>query len=146
MHRTVRLRQGLACAAVWVGVLPLCGCVRRTMTITTEPQGALVYLNDQEVGRSNVTVDFTWYGDYDVVLRKEGCKTLATHWKLDAPWHQHAPFDFFTEILWPGKIVDARAQHFVLEPEELPTAPDLQSRAFEMRTQTLGLDRAENEP
>jgi len=117
------------------------GCVRRSMTITTEPQGALVYLNDEEVGRSDVTVDFLWYGDYDVVLRKEGYQTLATHWKIDAPWYQLAPLDFFAEILWPGHILDAHTNHFVLEPEQLPTVPELQERAFETRARALGIDQ-----
>lgn len=125
---------------VAVGAAALCSCVRRTMTITTEPKGAIVSLNDHEVGRSDVSVDFTWYGDYDVTLRKEGYKTLHTHWAVDSPWYQYAPFDFFAEILWPGRIVDARTQHFVLEPQEETSPNDLQTRAFELRNSALGIE------
>ncbi len=42
------------------------GCVERTVTITSEPDNALVYLNDEEIGRTPVTVSFTFYGVYDV--------------------------------------------------------------------------------
>jgi hypothetical protein len=37
------------------------GCVERWLTINTEPQGALVTLNDEEIGVSPVTVSFEWY-------------------------------------------------------------------------------------
>ncbi|HNQ23637.1 MAG TPA: PEGA domain-containing protein [Phycisphaerae bacterium] len=116
-------------------VLP--GCVRRTLTITTEPPQALIYLNDQEVGRTKLTTHFLWYGDYDVVIRKEGYQTLHTSLKLDPPWYQLIPVDFFTEVLWPGEIVDARAAHFVLEPWEPPTHEELIERGEQARRDAL---------
>lgn len=114
------------------------GCVRRTMKITTEPPNALVFLNDHEVGRSEVSVDFLWYGDYDVVVRKEGYETLKTHWDVKAPWYQQIPFDFFAEVLWPGNIHDVREKHFVLEAQTLPTPEELTERATELRTEASG--------
>lgn len=122
-----------------MGLLCFGACVRRTMTITTEPKGAIVYLNDREIGRSDVTIDFTWYGDYEITLRKEGYQTLNTHWDVRAPWYQIPPLDFFAEILWPGKIVDARSNHFVLEPLLEPSPHELQTRAFDLRNQALGV-------
>ena len=123
-----------------VGVTVLCGpvgCVRRTMKITTEPPSALVYLNDQEIGRSEVNIDFLWYGDYDVVIRKEGYETLKTNWVVKRPWYQYIPLDFFFEVLWPGKIVDARHQHFELSPQQLPTPEELTKRAVETREEAI---------
>lgn len=114
------------------------GCVRRTMKITTEPSNALVYLNDQEVGRSELSVDFLWYGDYDVIIRKEGFETLQTHWEVKAPWYQLIPFDFFAEVFWPGNIHDVQTRHFVMEPRTLPTSEELTERAAELRTETSG--------
>ena len=109
------------------------GCVRRTLTITTDPPQALVYLNDQEVGRSTVTRDFLWYGDYDVIVRKEGFETLSTHWQVQAPWYQVTPFDFFAEVLWPAQLHDQHEAHFVLEPRQLPEPADLIDRAEALR-------------
>ncbi|MEZ6082644.1 MAG: hypothetical protein R3E58_01500 [Phycisphaerae bacterium] len=45
----MRLRTAaiLACGIV---ALINTGCVRRTLTINTEPQGALIWLNDEEIG------------------------------------------------------------------------------------------------
>jgi hypothetical protein len=64
----------------------LTGCVERKLTINTEPQGALVILNDEEIGTSPVTVSFEWYGDYWVRISKEGYESLNTHRPLKGPW------------------------------------------------------------
>ena len=103
----------------------LSGCVERQLTINTEPQGAVVVLNDEEIGTSPVTVSFNWYGDYNVALRKEGYETLKTHRKLIGPWYDKFPFDFFAQLLTPRRIVDTYewtfelAQHQEMEREEL---------------------------
>lgn len=117
------------------------GCVRRTITITTEPPNALVSLNNQEIGRSTVTTDFLWYGDYDVVIRKEGYTTLKTHWLIKPPWYQLIPIDFFAEILWPGWFHDRRTNHFELTPRELPSSDELIMRADQARAKAFDLRR-----
>ena len=113
------------------------GCVRRTITITTEPPNARVFLNDQEVGRSAVSTDFLWYGDYDVTIRKEGYETLQTNWTLKPPWYEYIPLDFFAEVLWPGQLHDVRSRHFVLETGKTPTQEEVISRAVETRDRAL---------
>lgn len=119
--------------AVVIGASLSGGCVRRTMIITTDPPQALVYLNDEEIGRSEVSTDFLWYGDYDVIVRKEGYKTLKTHWKIDPPWYQVIPFDFFAEVLWPGHLHDTHTRQFKLDPEVRPTSEELIARALAAR-------------
>lgn len=85
--------------------LPLTGCVKRTLLIESDPPGALVYLNDQEVGRTPVIVPFTWYGTYDVRLEKEGYRTLHTEQELEQPWWEHPGPDLFAEAI-PDKRVE----------------------------------------
>ena len=113
------------------------GCVRRTLVITTEPPNALVFLNDQEIGRSKVSTDFLWYGDYDVVIRKSGYQTLKTHWKIKPPWYQFVLIDFFSEVLWPAHIHDMHTRDFVLDPQELPTSEEIIERAVDVREEAL---------
>lgn len=121
-----------------VGLLMISSaCVRRTIQITTEPPHALVFLNDQEVGRSEVATDFLWYGDYAVTIRKEGYETLQTHWDIKPPWYQVVPVDFIAEVLWPGQLHDVHTNHFVLRPEQVPTTEELISRAEETRNRAL---------
>lgn len=111
----------------------LAGCVRRTLTISTQPPNALVFLNGQEIGRSTLSRDFLWYGDYDVIIRKEGYQTLKTHWNIEPPWYQVIPLDFFSEVLWPGYLHDQHARHFELNPAVLPSKEELLSRAEQAR-------------
>jgi hypothetical protein len=109
------------------------GCVRRTLTIETAPSGALVYLNDEEVGRSPVTTDFMWYGDYDVILRREGYETIRTHERIDAPWYQIPIIDFFVEVLYPVEVHDQRYLSYTLEPERMPSRAEVLERAEDLR-------------
>ena len=110
---------------VGLAMIVLAGCVERKLTINTEPPGARVVLNDQEIGTSPVTVSFNWYGDYWVRISKDGYEMLDTHRKLKAPLHDYPPFDFFAQILYPGRIVDAYEWTFALAPKEYPTREEL---------------------
>ena len=79
--------------------LLLPGCVNRTLHVRSDPPGALVYLNDREVGRTPFDREFTWYGDYDVAAQLDGYEPAVTHQELTAPWWQFVPFDLFTDFL-----------------------------------------------
>lgn len=87
------------------------GCVQRTITITSEPSEALVYLNDEEVGRTPVTVPFTFYGTYDVRLEREGCTSLWTTKRAKAPWWEAPGPDLIAEAI-PGMKAE---QHWHFE-------------------------------
>ena len=101
-----------------VSLLPSGGCVQRIISVQSNPTGAVVYLNDQEVGRTPVQREFTWYGDYDVVLRKEGYETLKTHAPVPAPWWQFIPLDLFTEALPLTDTHSFRFDMHLLQPED----------------------------
>jgi len=118
-----------------VAALMLGGCIEREMTITSEPEGSLVFVSDVEVGRTPLTMPFTWYGDYDVILRHEGCETLKTHAHVNAPWYGLPPADFFASIA-PWTIHDRRYLHFTMEEARIPTDEQLleNAEAFRQRT------------
>lgn len=131
-----RLRWRSSFPWLLLSLLPLAGCVERTAKIQTQPPGALVIINDEEVGVSPVRFSFVWYGDYDIMLRKTGYQTLKTHYKLDAPWYQYPPFDLIAETLLPVTIRDDRELPvFALEPEEGPATTDIVQRAADTRDQ-----------
>lgn len=115
--------------------LLLAGCVERRLTINTEPQGALVMLNDEEIGVSPVTTSFEWYGDYWVRINKEGYETLDTHRKLKAPWYDYFPFDFFAQIIYPGRIINSYEWTFKLAPQKQPTTEELLQDAEKLKEQ-----------
>ena len=110
MKRTALLLVGFSC------LLPI-GCVQRTISITSEPKGALVYLNDVEVGRTPVTVPFTFYGVYDVRMEAEGYQPLWTKQKAKAPWWETPGVDLLAEAVPKGKA--ELNWHFTMN-EQLP--------------------------
>ena len=89
------------------------GCVERRLLITSEPSGALVHLNDQEVGRTPLEVPFTWYGTYDVRLQRPGYVTLQTQREAEMPWWETPGPDLFAEAV-PNKRVEI-AWHLEME-------------------------------
>jgi len=115
-------------------IILLTGCVERQLTINTEPQGALVLLNDEEIGESPVTVSFEWYGDYNVRISKEGYETLKTHRKLKAPWYDEFPFDFLA-MLNPKRTVDSYEWSFTLEERKQIDREQLIQNAEELKKQ-----------
>jgi hypothetical protein len=127
------LSPGPALALLAAGAVLATGCVRRTITISTEPPGAMVWLNDREVGRSPVDVDFDFYGTYDVRLEREGYEPQMTSGDARAPWWDNAgldlvaavlPFDFHSRVQW----------HYALEPiDNDPEALTQRARSLRSR-------------
>ncbi len=115
-----------------IGAVIFGGCVERQLTINTQPQGAIVVLNDEEIGESPVTVSFNWYGDYCVRISKQGYETLNTHRKLKGPWYDKFPFDFFA-MLNPERTVDSYEWTFELAPKEQPSREELIRDAEELK-------------
>ncbi len=114
MKRTALLLLTVLCL---LGV----GCVQRTISITSEPAGALVYLNDNEVGRTPVTVPFVFYGVYDVRLEAEGYQPLWTTQKAKAPWWETPGIDLVAEAVPRNKA--ELSWHFTMD--EQPLAEDV---------------------
>ncbi len=129
------MRSGIILAML-LAATGLGGCLERDLTVTSEPPGAIVILNSVEVGRTPVTVPFTWYGDYDVMLRLEGYKTLVTHANVNAPIQEYPPFDLFAEMT-PTTISDHRFLHYKLQPYVPPTEDELKARADQLRQDNL---------
>ena len=115
--------------AAWAGA----GCARQSLTITSDPPGALVTLNDEEFGRTPVTRPFTWYGTYDVQVRKPGYEALDTDGVLVAPWWNWVPMDLVAMLL---PLHDRQHLHYDLTPASTRPADDaaLLDRAAKART------------
>jgi len=116
-------------------VLPLAagGCVHRTLEVESNPPGALVYLNGEEVGRTPMRKEFLWYGTYDVQLRKEGYETLSAEEKVWAPWWQWPPFDLVAEAF---PLEDNHVARFTMKPvtAEITDPQQVLGRAVQMRS------------
>jgi hypothetical protein len=97
------------------------GCVDRMMTITSDPDGAIIYLNDQEIGRTPFTHDFEQYGNYELEVRKEGYQTVKRTQAIEEPWWQLVPLDLATALL-PFRFTDTRAYHYTMVPASTQAA------------------------
>jgi len=113
------------------------GCVERLITISTEPAGAMVWLNDEEAGATPVTVPFTWYGQYEVIVRKKGFQTLKTSRRTPVPFYQWPGIDFFSEVLLPMRLTDRHKWHFPLEPSRIADRDALIRRADILRSEAI---------
>ncbi|MCH2145418.1 MAG: PEGA domain-containing protein [Phycisphaerales bacterium] len=107
-------RRTITCGLLLLGGLPLAtGCVRRTIEITSTPTEALVWVNAREMGRTPVSFEFTYEGQYDIRLQHDGYQPLVTSASTDPPiWDLPGP-DFVAEIL-PFEIDRTVQWHFDL--------------------------------
>lgn len=109
------------------------GCeVDRTITVQTNPPGALVYLNDIEIGRTPVTRSFKWYGTYDVEVRKVGYVPIKTTAKVWAPWWGWPPIDFATCFV--PNVKDHRSLSYALQ---LPSAQTIDPEVLVKRGERM---------
>ncbi len=124
-----------------------CNNVDRRLVVESDPPGALVWLNDQEVGRTPLEREFVWYGTYDVQLRKEGYVVLDEKTRVWAPWWQIPPLDLIAE-LFPGHLQDRKRLSYSLEPAEPVDTGEFIARAVEMRgrLESSEVQPAEDDP
>ncbi|MGD0382505.1 MAG: PEGA domain-containing protein [Thermoguttaceae bacterium] len=139
-----RTLTSFARRAIWAGVLlavvlltTQSGCVERRMTIRTNPPGALVYVDDYEIGATPVSTDFTYYGTRKIRIVKDGYETLTVMQPFPAPWYQYPPADFITENFVPGKIRDQRILDYQLKPQMIVPTDQLLYRAESLRHNNL---------
>ena len=117
-------------------VLILTSCVERTITVRTDPRGALVTVNEVEQGRSPVTFPFTWYGRYRVRVEKDEYETLETQRLASAPIYQWPVLDFISEVLLPFEFHDHHDWQFTLAARPPVDKEALIDRAKDFRAQT----------
>lgn len=133
MNKNRTCLKWTGCLFLLSAILLTVGCVERRLTIHTEPPDAVVWLNDEEIGTTPVTVGFNWYGDYKVRIEKNGYQILDTHRDLPRPAEDYFPLDFFAEVLWPGTIRRDTAWTFTLHPAENPSARQLIEQADQFK-------------
>ncbi|MCX7404666.1 MAG: PEGA domain-containing protein [Planctomycetia bacterium] len=123
-----------AVAAVCVGLfLTASGCVQRRMTIRSNPPGALVYVDDYQIGTTPVSTDFVYYGTRKIRLVKDGFETLTVRQPFPMPWYEIFPLDFLTENFWPGEIRDERVVDLAMMPTVSTPAEQVVARAEQAR-------------
>jgi hypothetical protein len=109
------------------------GCVQRRMTIRSNPPGALVYVDDYQIGTTPVSTDFVYYGTRKIRLVKDGYETLTVRQPFPIPWYEIFPLDFVSENLWPGEIRDERVVDLAMMPAAATPPEEVVARAEQSR-------------
>lgn len=119
--------------ALTLASLPATGCVKRTLTISTDPPGATVIVDGETVGVTPLEMPFTFYGTREILLEKEGYSSFRAKHTERSPVWELFPFDFLPEVVIPFTIHDAREVQFTLTPLSEPLPEALLERAEAMR-------------
>jgi len=93
------------------------GCVERRVTVTSEPSGALVWLNDEAIGVTPCEAGFKYYGKYDVRLALDGYEPVHEGRVMKAPLYEYPVVDLAATVV-PLKFESLNEWHFVLEASE----------------------------
>lgn len=115
----------------------LSGCVFRRMTIRSDPPGALVFLDGEELGYTPVATDFTYYGTREIMLVKDGYETLTTLQTVPPPWYQVVPLDFVSDNFLPFKVTNRHEFTYRLQHKQMPKTEQLLDRANSLRSEAL---------
>lgn len=110
------------------------GCVRRTIEVTSSPPGAMVWLNDEQLGRTPVQTDFKFYGTYDVRLSLDGYEPLTTSAEAVTPFYEYPGPDLLVAAL---PLHNRIAWHFDLKPTQESTDKAGAERAIVERARAL---------
>ncbi len=125
----------ISLAICCLSVCCLMGCVRRRMTVRTNPPGALVSVDNQVIGTSPAASSFTYYGTREFRIDADGYRTETIRRKFNPPWYQWPVVDFFAETLWPGELRDERILDVTLVPKTTVPTEEIVSRADALRGQ-----------
>lgn len=107
------------------------------MTIRSDPPGALVVLDGEEIGYTPVSVDFTYYGTREITLVKDGYESLTVMQKVRTPWYEVFPLEFVTDNLIPMKMNDRREFAYQMRPQVIVPTKELIERASGLRNEAL---------
>ncbi|MBO7725002.1 MAG: PEGA domain-containing protein [Thermoguttaceae bacterium] len=110
-----------------------CNGVRRRLTIRTDPPGATVWINDQEIGRTPISHNVTYSGTYKIRLAMEGKKTKTVMYAVKTPWYLWPGVDFISENLVPGELRDQQICEERMEPDLVAAPEELFENAAQMR-------------
>ncbi len=131
------LRRKATFVLIVLMLLPAGGCVRRRLNVRSNPPGALVYVDNQQIGTTPCSVDFTYYGTREIRLIKPGYETLTVNQPIPTPWYQIPPLDFISENLTPVKIRDNRTVAFDMSPQIIVPTDVIVDRASQLRQEAL---------
>lgn len=105
------------------------------MIVRSDPAGARVILDGQEVGYTPVPVPFTYYGTRQLTLVKPGFETRTELVTIPPPWYQIFPLDFASDNFLMFHKADRHDIYWQLNPQTVVPLEQLQERADSLRSE-----------
>ena len=93
--------------------------VQRRFTIYSQPPGAVVYVDNVQIGKTPVSHRFLHYGTRRIRLVAPGYETLDLLQPIQAPWYQLPGLDFFSDVVAPVEIRDERVLTYRMTPRRV---------------------------
>lgn len=122
---------------ILMAILLVCtpGCLRRRLTVKSNPPGAMVYVDEHPLGRTPISTDFTYYGKRNIRLELDNYQTLNVQQPIHAPWYEWPVMDFISENFCPYEIKDHHTLSYTLTPnmESSVTHEQIMLNAAEIR-------------
>ncbi|HBE67584.1 MAG TPA: hypothetical protein DDW52_05480 [Planctomycetaceae bacterium] len=128
-------RATLYFLAVLGFVVSSVGCVRRRMLVRTNPPGAAVYVDKQEIGISPISTDYIYYGNREIEVTADGYDTVKVIRDFKPPIYQWPVIDFFAETLWPFELRDQRTVDIEMPVARARSREELTTAGEAMRIQ-----------
>jgi hypothetical protein len=131
-----------ACIVPALLALSLSACrTRRTLSVESNPPGAVVRFDDEVIGVTPVEHEFLHYGKRRVTLYLPGYRTWSKAIEFEPPWYGRFPLDILTQVLIPLGLDDDHPVEVDLVPDDGERGdPDLEAfvqRAQERRRKEL---------
>jgi hypothetical protein len=124
----------------WLALLCACGsplgCVQRRLTIRSNPPGALVMIDQHNIGITPCSTDYTYYGKRNIQLVRDGYETLNDSRWILPPWYEIPPIDLVSENVLPYELRDERIIDYQLMPQRVVPTQQLLGRAENLRQTT----------
>ncbi len=113
------------------------GCVHRRLTINSNPAGALVRIDGEDIGYTPASIDYTWPGTREVQLLKDGYETQTQLIEINPPWYQRFPLDFISDNFLGTHIRDHRRFDLQMQPKRPEPINNLIERGRSLRSEAM---------
>ena len=92
----------LTTAFVAIAAIASSGCrAHRTLEIRTNPPGAEIVLDLEDLGPSPAKIEFYHYGARRISASLPGYHTYSERVEIVPPWYARFPYDLFSEVFFP---------------------------------------------
>ncbi|NNJ25531.1 PEGA domain-containing protein [Alienimonas chondri] len=110
-----------------------CQSTHRRLTIDSQPRGALVEVDGEQIGYTPASISYDYYATRRITLIKDGFEQESFLLPVEAPWWQLPPQEFIADNFLPRQVEDRRLVMRTLKPKVIAPTEDVLIRADQLR-------------